>query len=205
MHPKKFCSGNWFFWFFCKQAIDFHSTFKILCHTSKLENFVKITDPYCWPWRSKSKIQRKQRWKDDVCLLFYLLSIIQKAKHIKLTLVPALILSIFSILVSNIGGGGTKSSCFGNLDSVYTVYYYSIIIKNKTFLNRPSLFQFPKMMSQEIISNHVALKVRKNRFPKIPYRYMQCKYIRQKILIFVCEKKEQNSQNFRKTYITKNH
>ncbi len=33
--------------FFIKEALDFHSPFKILCHTSKLWNFVKITGLYC--------------------------------------------------------------------------------------------------------------------------------------------------------------
>ena len=32
---------------FYKQILDFHCPSKILCHTSKLWNFVKITGPYC--------------------------------------------------------------------------------------------------------------------------------------------------------------
>ncbi len=31
--------------FFNKQVLDFHSPFKVFCHTSKLCNFVKITGP----------------------------------------------------------------------------------------------------------------------------------------------------------------
>ncbi len=32
--------------FFIKKIIDFHSPFKIVCHPSKLYNFVNITGPY---------------------------------------------------------------------------------------------------------------------------------------------------------------
>jgi hypothetical protein len=32
---------------FDKQILDFNCPLKILCHTSKLRNFVKITGPYC--------------------------------------------------------------------------------------------------------------------------------------------------------------
>ncbi len=32
---------------FYKQILDFHCPAKILCHTSNLWNFVKITGPYC--------------------------------------------------------------------------------------------------------------------------------------------------------------
>ena len=40
---------------------------------------------------------------------------IQTTKKNKATFIAALILSIFSKVVSLIGGGGVKSSCFGNL------------------------------------------------------------------------------------------
>jgi hypothetical protein len=36
---------------FFKQILDFHCPSKILCHTSKFCNFVKITGPYSLPFK----------------------------------------------------------------------------------------------------------------------------------------------------------
>jgi hypothetical protein len=40
--------------FFYKQILDFYCPSKILCHTSKLRNFVKITGPYCINWQKRT-------------------------------------------------------------------------------------------------------------------------------------------------------
>jgi hypothetical protein len=42
---------------FYKQILDFHCPSKILCYTSNLWNFVKITGPYCSPFQHLLKSQ----------------------------------------------------------------------------------------------------------------------------------------------------
>ncbi len=41
---------------FYKQILDFQCPSKILCHTSNLWNFVKITGPYCTPLSSVTRV-----------------------------------------------------------------------------------------------------------------------------------------------------